>query len=133
MLEVVFQPEGSRVCGHCCVAMITGASLSDVYAIIGHRHGTSSREIAHALQYLGHRCDGHLHVLSSRRLLADLPSFCMAVIKWTHKTSHWVVHSDGLFYCPAMGMFPLKDWPFDEPGFFSSYMEIDPHKTIKRC
>jgi len=47
------QPRGSKICGHCCVAMVTGASLQEVIAQVGHRHGTSARELGMALRAFG--------------------------------------------------------------------------------
>lgn len=43
------QPEGSSLCGHCCVAMALGIELDEAIKRIGHRRGVRNYEVVKAL------------------------------------------------------------------------------------
>lgn len=49
MIKHIQQPEGSKLCGHSCVAMVLGVSLDEAIEIIGHRKGVRNYEIIRAL------------------------------------------------------------------------------------
>lgn len=49
----VVQPEGMGVCGQVAIAALTGLPLSEVYELVGHKHGTKTRELVRVLRGLG--------------------------------------------------------------------------------
>jgi len=75
-----------RCCGQIAVAVITGRSLKYIIKLIGHDHGTQTRELARVLWKLGYKCPSRLKRLKERPKLA--------IAKLSHKLRHgwhWVV------------------------------------------
>jgi len=115
VIKPVFQPAGSRLCGHACVAMVVGVPLEEVIAVIGHSHGTKTKELVSALRCFGVVCSNRLRVVKT-----TLPDLCIA--EQPNKTGsnwHWVVMDHGRRYDPAA----LCSDPNDNP--LSSYLEIE--------
>lgn len=76
-----YQGEGTRLCGQACVAMALGVSLEDSIRLIGHSHGTRTKELTAALGLPGEMC---------RRL--PLTDFCIARVRSGENASfHWVL------------------------------------------
>lgn len=75
-----------RNCGQIAVAVITGKSVREIYKIIGHDHGTKTKDLVKALRKLGYSCPARLKCLKERPKLA--------IAKLDHKLRrgwHWVV------------------------------------------
>lgn len=49
-MRLVRQPEGSRLCGQACVAMLLGISLDGAVELVGTRRGLRARQIVEALR-----------------------------------------------------------------------------------
>lgn len=58
----VKQTTGIRNCGQVAVAALTGACLFDVIDLIGHSHGTQTKELRAALAKLGWQSDPRCYV-----------------------------------------------------------------------
>lgn len=54
MTHVWIQPEGSSLCGQCCVAMLTGRGLLDVSDVMGNGRNYP-RDMQRAFESFGHR------------------------------------------------------------------------------
>jgi hypothetical protein len=52
----VKQPDGSRVCGQVAVATLLQISLDEACELVGHRHGTKTRELARVFRDHGWSC-----------------------------------------------------------------------------
>jgi hypothetical protein len=50
---LVSQPDGSKLCAHCCVAMVLGITLEEAIKRVGHRRGTRNHELVRALGVTG--------------------------------------------------------------------------------
>lgn len=113
MTQIITQPLESSICGQCCVAMLTGSSLRKVINLVGHEHGTKTRELAKVLRRLGYDCPDRLrHV---KDLEASLRRVERALVKitWKHVRGwHWVAWADGVVFDPGYSV-PL--------GSFSSF------------
>lgn len=90
-------------CGQCCIAMIAGISVKKACEIIGHSHGTKTKELAKALRKLGFKCKNSLKI--------EEPEFLAIVKQSIPGTSnwHWVVFYNGNYYDAAKGINP-KLW-----------------------
>ncbi|MDB5270083.1 MAG: hypothetical protein JWP58_3123 [Hymenobacter sp.] len=116
------QPRGSKICGHCCVAMVTGASLQEVIAQVGHRHGTSARELGTALRAFGHQA--HFKLTGFKKE-ASLPPRCILKQLWTSgEPGHWVVYDAGTIYCPGHGTYPYAEAVARTGGRFTAYLKL---------
>ncbi len=97
-MNLVNQPEGSRLCGQACIAMIANISIGEAINLIGHSHGTHTKEIIQALKTLGIPCE--VNRLTVRRG-KDWPE--RAVVKIPHPEGsgwHWVVLDGFCVYDP---------------------------------
>ncbi len=120
MISLILQPQGSALCGQCCVAMAAGVPLEAAIAAVGHAkpRGTKTRELVAALRKLGVPAAERL-----KRTRKDLPvPPCPRAILRTERTVarrwHWLLHWDGLTYDPA-GRYPEYDgWRI------TSYLEL---------
>ena len=82
--------------------MLTGASLSKVINLVGHSHGTRTRELIKVLRRLGFDCPDRLK--HSKKLEAALYRVERALVKitWAETSSwHWVAWADGLIFDPG--------------------------------
>lgn len=111
------QPEGSSLCGQACVAMAAGVSLDRAIEVIGHSHGTYTRDVIAGLRSLGIGCGDRLHRVS--RKLPVLPQRCIvAMHSPRRRLEHWMLSWDGEMFDPE------GRWP-DLPGWtITSYLEI---------
>jgi hypothetical protein len=92
---LVKQPEGSKLCGQTCLAMILEIPLEDAIVLVGHSKGTKTRELAQALKLWGLRTTGKL----VRR--PKIPEYCIAKIPRPRgRNWHWVVYWEGKRYDP---------------------------------
>jgi hypothetical protein len=101
MINHIFQPEGSNLCGQTCVAMLAGVTLEEsIAAFSGKRGGTRTKEIIVALQKLGIKCDD----APLTRFTGDCFPTDTCIVKLhidgTHRT-HWSVWHEGRYYDPS--------------------------------
>lgn len=124
-MHLIVQPEGSGVCGQCCVAMAAGVSLKRACDAVGHNKasGTHTREIVRALTALGLTCDSRLRRISRSR--PNLPKRAIVAIhrpyveKKRNARWHWMLTWDGKIYDPG------DSWPDRYEGWkITSYLEI---------
>lgn len=83
-----------RVCGQIAVAVIAERELEDVLTLCGHRHGTTSRELAWLLYEYGFFAPGR-----ARRRQA--PELGIAQVRREGRSDaswHWVAYADGLVW-----------------------------------
>jgi hypothetical protein len=79
------QPEGSRLCGQVAVAALSGSTLEEAIHAVGHRHGSKTRELVHALLTLG------LEPLASRCRKMTRPDFGLAQVHLPGYSGwHWI-------------------------------------------
>lgn len=121
-MRLVRQPVGSSLCGQCCVAMAAGVSLDRACEVVGHRHGTYTRELVTALRALGVATGDKLKRI--RRTAPLLP--CRAVVSIVRygdtgrrAQAHWMLTWDGEVLDPG-GSWPdgFKNWRM------TSYLEV---------
>jgi hypothetical protein len=101
-LKYIQQPKDSKLCGQACLAMVTGKSLKQIIALVGHSGGTRSSDLIYVLRKLGYKTPNRLLVLSK------IPNY--AIAKIPHKNVkgypknasnwHWVVYWNGERYDP---------------------------------
>ena len=53
---MVRQPKGSHICGQVAVSNLTGRPLKEVVSLVGHAHGTKTKELVKVLRKLGFSC-----------------------------------------------------------------------------
>lgn len=112
------QPEGSSLCGQACVAMAAGVSLDRSIEIIGHSHGTWTRDVIRGLRALGVGCADRLHRVS--RKMPVLPRRCLVAVQSPRrKLEHWMLSWDGVMLDPA------GRWPALQGWTITSYLEIN--------
>ena len=97
-MKLISQPLNSKLCGHCCIAMITNTPLFKVIQLVGHSKGTYGKELIKTIQLLGIVCTDKLKFPISKPI-----PFAILRIKWgpTSGGGHWVVHKDGFIYDPS--------------------------------
>lgn len=93
-MKHIVQPSPSRICGQIAVAVLTGKSVAEVCTIIGHNHGTRTKELREALVALGYDC------LKRRPIVRKFPpadSFGIIHIREDGKKwgGHWVAIGEG--------------------------------------
>jgi hypothetical protein len=101
VIDHIFQPPGSSLCGQTCVAMIAGVSLKESIDVFsGKRGGTRTKDVVAALRKLGINCGDQ----PLTRYRGDcLPDTCIAKLHFDHqKQTHWVVWHEGIFYDPSI-------------------------------
>ena len=98
MIQLVHQPQGSNLCGQCCVAMILGIPLGCVVALL--RKGrTTTKQLRDALRSFGILTADRAERMTSSKSLPNLAIYKMR-FEGTWK-SHWVVVSQGKVYDPG--------------------------------
>jgi len=95
MIEHLQQPEGSKTCGHHCIAMIAGISVERVIELIGHDKGTNNHQLQKALKKLGFNSE--CRVYKNKKYISPLS---ILLFKWK-KGGHWVVCEDGKIFDPG--------------------------------
>lgn len=121
-MNVIFQPPGSKLCGHACVAMVAGVNLERAIEVITHEKSTKTKEIIWALRVLGVR----VHKLKR----GNPPKGSVSIAKaWeSHRKKwqgwHWVViDKNGNMLDPTWGAF----LEVGDMYKITSYLEI--HET----
>jgi hypothetical protein len=120
-MKLILQPEGSSICGQCCVAMITGLPLKSVIATFCREDlGTGPRIVRWVLKYY--------HYKPNKRLLrfkkqSQLPALCMLKLTYRfQKIGHWVVYDTGDIYCPVHGICCYEDYEELAGGTLTHYL-----------
>jgi len=126
MIELVIQPKGSSICGHCCVAMITGKPLETVIKVIGHQHGTRTKEIHKAFGAFGIKTPPKLTRFTNH---SGLPSLGVVKITydWRKSSGHWMVIEYPVCYCPSGSILHWTEYLGKSPkGRLTSFLTITP-------
>ena len=119
-MKLILQPEGSTICGQCCVAMIVGVPLKSCLNVFCHDWATSAKVVRWALKYY--------HYTPHKRLLrfkseADLPALCILKLAYRfQKMGHWVVYNAGQVYCPTHGIHDYGQYEAVSGGTFTHYL-----------
>ncbi len=97
-MEIVRQPLGSNICGHCCLSMISGESLNTAIKLIGHENPASPQELFLAFRELEINCDTQLKQVFENSILPK-----KAILKVTYPRNdkshwHWVAYNNGYIY-----------------------------------
>lgn len=118
-LRLIRQPEGSSLCGQCCLAMAAGVPLETALRAIGHRRasGTTTADLVAGLARLGISSQSRCRRIS-RATPAYPPRSLLVVRNGTGKRYHWMLHWDGIIYDPS------GRWPDYEGWRITSYLEI---------
>lgn len=119
-VELVNQPLRSTICGQCCVAMLTGATLRRVINLVGHEHGTRTKELVRVIRRLGYDCDDRLRAPRDlAKELADKPRALVKLTFDTRSTWHWLAWADGKVYDPSL----VEAWSLE------AYLQITSRPT----
>ncbi len=125
VMKHIRQPNPSRCCGQCCVAMAANVSLKEAKQAIGKRASTNTKVLIKGLKALGVRCSsGRLKPIFGN--MAKLPLTAILKIKIRGRLSgwHWVLKHENKIYDPSNGVVVLSDY-YANPRFtVSSYLEI---------
>ena len=97
-MRLVKQPEGSVLCGQCCVATIAGVTCGRAVMAMGHKGRTRTKDLVLALGALG--------IDSGPGWKMGFPKCPTAIIRFTHPSrgSHWVVWHKKKYYDPIAGV-----------------------------
>lgn len=101
MTQLVRQPDDSTICGQCCVAMLTGASLRKVINLVGHKHGTKTKELAKVIRRLGYDCGDRLVRFKNSLRLVTVERALLKLTPPEGRNWHWVVWADHKVYDPC--------------------------------
>jgi len=117
-MKLIIQPEGSFVCGQCCVAMLVGVSLNSCLTVFCHDWEASPRAVRWALKYYHYQ--PHKRLLRFKKQ-AQLPALCLLRSKYT---GHWVVYDTGDIYCPVHGIYNYDDYEELTGGLLTHYLSF---------
>jgi hypothetical protein len=122
MPRLIVQPEGSELCGQCCVAMAAGISLDRSTYILG-TEGTTTRDLVVALRALRVPCADR-----SKRISRSKPRWPARAVLTIHRPAeagvrrhkwHWMLAWDGHILDPG------NAWPERYTNWrITSYLEI---------
>ena len=106
------QPRGSSLCGQTCVAMACRITLEDACGLVGHRHGTRTKELARVLRGRGFRCKDTL----TRSRADQMPDYALVKMSFRGRRNwHWVLLWDGALYDPD---------PAPQLGTLTSFLDL---------
>ena len=91
------QPQDSKLCGQCCVAMLLDVEISKAIALVGHAGPTSPDQLIRAIRKGGRNCDPSLIVGRPR-------GTCLVKLNRPGRRSgnfHWVVYDRGVWHDPG--------------------------------
>lgn len=103
-IRLVVQPEGSLLCGQCCVAMVCDRSLEEtIGAFLGKRGRTSWKEIRAALHVYKkpHRFFPFPTLGEKMVIGLALGTFIFRVRSSETKMIHYCVRHNGVYFDPA--------------------------------
>lgn len=104
------QPLGSQLCGHTCMAMVSGYTVEEVIEFFGHDKASRYSEYVKFLKHCGFTFP-NVYIKYNNRKTTNrdpLPDLCLVRLK--RKTSkyacgHLVVHYKGKIYDPDHALF----------------------------
>ena len=113
MKEILYLHEPTDLqCGQAVLAMLTGASVSDVVSELQNERETTLKEMKGFLRSRALSiCDERKQAQSK----ADLPPLCLLSLE-TPRCWHWSLYCDGIFYDPEHGV--MKDFPDCERKYY---------------
>src|SRR5271166_1635374 len=86
----------TRNCGQIAVACLTDTPYEKVFEIVGHSHGTKTRELIAALRKLNWKC---FDSCQSVKRFTNQPVRCLAQVHSNeHPGWHWVAIGDAVVY-----------------------------------
>ena len=105
-VNIIVQPEDG-LCGQTCVAMLAGVTIAEVISVMDCRQwqGTMHQVIS-ALNYYG--IDHSDVIMYTEGEDATLPKCCIMMEKMG-RFCHYLVHYDGTFYDPTLGVLEHYD------------------------
>lgn len=105
-MNLIRQPRPSKLCGQCCVAMLTDTPVEQIIKLVGHNHGTRTHELVRVLRMLGFSTVPRLKVVRGA-----LPERCICKALVPGKAGwHWVVHYKGKIYDPDAGIWDVDTY-----------------------
>jgi hypothetical protein len=93
MRQWIEQPVGTRVCGQIAVAVVTGITLEQAIRIIRKKGGTTTKDLAFALRFMGYKCP-------TRCMKISRPPLAIGHLTNPRRKSGWhwiVVDGDKIF------------------------------------
>lgn len=114
-LTIVHQPEGTKLCGQCCVAALTGETLQVIKTRIGKsdRHGTTETDLRYALKFSG------LDLQRPFQRGCNVPHHGQYLVRFKfprdRKGYHWIVVTPTFVFDPCLNYlmqrirFPMAD------------------------
>lgn len=124
MVKMVKQPDGSSICGQCCVAMATGRAIKNVIKVFGHSHATRTKELHKALSKLGVNSDNKL---TRNYAKTPIPENCILKITYDSRkhSGHWVYLKKGICYDPSGEIYHWTNYTFNPSmGRITSFLII---------
>lgn len=104
-INLVEQPEGSRICGQCCVAMVAGIPIDEAINTVGKRGSTTWKDLRGALRTL--RVEfGDLH-----RGWPDKRNTSIIKIQFNPRQRHFIVLHSGFIFDPCGWIVKVDDFP----------------------
>lgn len=87
---------GKRNCGQIAVASLTDNPVETIERLVGHSHGTKTKELAKVLRDFGWYSSGRCKPI---RFLPEWPKYALAQIHADDRAGwHWIAIGDGKVY-----------------------------------
>lgn len=100
-MDLILQPKDG-LCGQTCVAMLAGVTLDDVIRVMNcHEWQATMGRVISALNYYG--IDHSDVIMYTGATEVSLPKCCIMMEKMG-RYCHYLVHYDGKFYDPTLGV-----------------------------
>ena len=122
---------GKTNCGQIAVACLTGKPVEEIEALVGHAHGSKTRELAKVLRALGYSC---LSRCVPHFRFAKPPAFGLAQMRDEKRKSgwHWVAIGEGFVWDGALKSpvaaskyeAVISEYPFLPRGRITSYLPV---------
>lgn len=96
LLRHVAQPPGSKLCGQACIASLLDVPLDVACTLVGHRKGTSTRELCRALG---------IPFMRRMRVTGFMPDLALLTVRYrtNGKTVlHWVLKDGDVIMDPTL-------------------------------
>ena len=105
-MRLVKQPEGSKLCGQACVAMLCSITLEEAIEAVGSKGATTTKQLKIALEEHDVAC--------GKRRVRGMPDKTeTALLFWRNDEDgrHWMVWHKGKYYDPIAGVFrKVPNW-----------------------
>lgn len=90
-----YRQSGKRNCGQIAVAALTEKTVEEIELLIGHSHGTRTKELVAVLKRLNYGVADHC--ISHLRYIHE-PMNCIAQVHGNKSGWHWIAISHGIVY-----------------------------------